>query len=84
MLYMRFTPGAKWWEQARKGKRNMKLEQKTLWYATDVHRPNAGRLFNAVRWINNRMVESEQTPTHSRALAQQHANELNKRAGKRG
>ena len=57
------------------------MSEKTRWYAGKVTRPNAGNLFNAVRWEGSCLIEADITPTHSEALAQKMADELNRKDG---
>lgn len=49
------------------------------WTAWSVFRNDAGGLFNAVHFEGERMIESEQTPTHSREEALRHASNLNRK-----
>lgn len=49
-----------------------------LWIVAPVSRPDAGgTLFNAVRVVGGKIVESDRTPSHSYMVAKQAADELN-------
>lgn len=54
----------------------------TDWYAAVVTRPNAGNLWNAVRWARDIRIEAQTTPTHSREMAERLASSLNARDSK--
>ena len=45
------------------------MPKRTAWFASDVRRPNAGFLYNAVRWIDGARIEDAAVFTRPWTLA---------------